>query len=186
MEGNLAREVGGVRLYNQMVRLAEQSDRERHKFLVNKLLAKLSDEQLRAAASACVTEPRTLVIECNFADQVWEDPQVKRRVQSLTKQGVLVEKHSCETTLAGQSSTRRQVTLTSYLLRFRQLHAARDRATRQSCEADRCRLAERAFRASLDTRIDQAIRRDLGLIGLRRLARSWRVAAVAWQGKALV
>ncbi len=101
-----------MRLHRQMTRGADEAGRERHEFWVVKLLALLSDTALRTGASACVSEPKSLVIECNFADQVWDDPRVEQRVQTLTQQGISVEKQDHMMTIAGQSFTRRQLVLT--------------------------------------------------------------------------
>ena len=92
-----------------MNRTANEADRERYEFWVIKLLTSLSDKSLRDAAGACVTEPKGVVIECNFAEKVWDDARVKRRVQSLAQQGIRIEKRDHTTTVADQSYTRQQL-----------------------------------------------------------------------------
>ena len=100
-----------MRLHRQMNKGAKDTAAERHDFWVVKLLMMLGDTALRTGACACVSEPKNLVIECNFADQVWDDPRVEQRVQSLMKQGIAVERRDYRTTIAGQSFTRRQIVL---------------------------------------------------------------------------
>ena len=101
-----------MRLHRQMNRSADDSARDRHEFWVIKLLTMLSDKALRTAASASVDEPRTVVLECNFADQIWDDPRIERRVAALAQQGIQVERRDQTTIIAGESYTRRQLVLT--------------------------------------------------------------------------
>ncbi len=101
-----------MRLHRLMNRTAKEADRERHEFWVVKLLTSLSDKSLRNAASTCVTEPKSVVIECNYADKIWSDTRVKRRVQSLVQQGIAVEKKDYTTTVADRSFTRQQLVVT--------------------------------------------------------------------------
>ena len=99
-------------LHRQMDKAVRDAARERKEFWVVKLLTMLSDRALRTAASTCVAEPKIVVLECNFVDQVWDDPRIERRVQALSRQGIEVEKRDCETTVGKQSYTRQQLVLT--------------------------------------------------------------------------
>ena len=101
-----------MHLHGQMTKGAKETAAERYEFWVDKLLLLLGDKALRTAAGECVSEPMNLVIECNFADQVWDDPRVEQRVQTLTQQGISVERRDHMTTIAGRSFTRRQLVLT--------------------------------------------------------------------------
>lgn len=101
-----------MRLHHQMTRWANEADRERYEFWVVKLLTHLSDKSLRTAAATCVTELRSLVIECNFVDKVWDDPRIKRRVDALGQQLISVERQENMLTVAGQSYNRQQLVVT--------------------------------------------------------------------------
>ncbi len=99
-------------LHQQMDKAVHDAANERLDFLVVKVLTMLSDRTLRTAAAGCLTDSKQVALECNFIDQVWEDPRVERRVQALARQGITVARETRKTEVAGQSYERQQVLLT--------------------------------------------------------------------------
>ena len=98
-----------MRLHQRMTRAAAAAQREAQDFWVDRVLFLLSDEYLRAAAMAVIAEPKQLAIECNFVDQVWDNPRVVGRIKLLEGQGMTVTRQRHETTVAGRSFSRSQL-----------------------------------------------------------------------------
>ncbi len=98
-----------MHLHRLMTKAVADAGRERQEFLVQKLLTLLGDKAMFAAAEACVSDPCTFIVECNFLDQVWQDPRIQRRIQALAGQGIEVNPQDTASQIAGHSYTRRQL-----------------------------------------------------------------------------
>ncbi len=98
-----------MHLHRLMNKAIADAGNERQEFFVMKLLTLLGDKAMFAAAEKCLDDPCTFIIECNFVDQVWEDPRIQRRIQALAGQGIEVSPQDATAQIADHSYTRRQL-----------------------------------------------------------------------------
>ena len=98
-----------MRLHRQMNRAAAEAQREVRDFWVERVLFLLSDEYLRTAAMAAVDGSKRVTIECNFVDEVWDNPRIAYRIKVLEGQDMTVTCERHRTTVAGQTFERWQL-----------------------------------------------------------------------------
>src|SRR5262245_60375113 len=65
-------------------------------FRVGRVLALLKDDALATRDALDLNSKDGILLECNFADYVRDDPRVAARVRQLYERGVTVEPITCE------------------------------------------------------------------------------------------
>jgi hypothetical protein len=94
-------------LRRQLDQAAAQRQRKIQDFRVQRVLAMLKDDNLAKRAAA--SDAGTLVLECNFVNEVWSDPRVASRVKQLGDRGVVVQPIIREHEVAGRHFSRTQI-----------------------------------------------------------------------------
>ncbi len=80
-----------------------------HEFRVGRILAVLDDENLTTNAALNLKSGEGLRFECNFAESVWDDPRIVRRVQQLASRGITVTIVDHQHEVAGKTFARSQI-----------------------------------------------------------------------------
>ena len=98
------------RLSVQMERAMGDRQRAVRSDRVHRVLALLRDDSLMTAAGLSLTGDQDgITLECGFADLVWEEPEVRYRVNQLADRGIRVELVAHETEVAGRRFSRPQL-----------------------------------------------------------------------------
>ncbi len=92
-----------------MANAAARARRDLVNFRVERVLALLEDEHLRDAAALLTGPPCELVFECNFIDQITDDPRIKARVAQLAGQDIQVVWHRHVHEVEGRQYERWQI-----------------------------------------------------------------------------
>jgi hypothetical protein len=94
-------------------RQLHQASRERQRrildFRVERVLALLKDDALSTRAALDLNSKDGIVLECNFVNDVWDDPRVAARIRQLHERGVTVEPITYEFEVAGKPFSRSQI-----------------------------------------------------------------------------
>ena len=94
-------------------RQLHQASRERQRrivgFRVERVLTLLKDENLATRAALDMNSKDGILLECNFVNEVWQDPRVAARVRQLGERGVVVEPVTHEFEVAGRTFSRSQI-----------------------------------------------------------------------------
>jgi hypothetical protein len=78
-------------------------------FRVERVLTLLKDENLATRAALDLNSKDGILLECNFVNEVWEDPRVAARVRQLAERGVVVEPITHEFEVAGRTFSRSRI-----------------------------------------------------------------------------
>ena len=77
---------------------------------VQRVLALLRDDSLMTVAARSLDgDQQGITLECGFADLVWEEPEVRYRVNQLGDRGIRVDLVTHETEIAGHRFSRPQI-----------------------------------------------------------------------------
>jgi hypothetical protein len=94
-------------------RQLHQASRERQRRIVNfrveRVLTLLKDENLATRAALDLNSADGILLECNFVNEVWEDPRVAARIHQLAERGVVVEPVTHEFEVAGRPFSRSRI-----------------------------------------------------------------------------
>jgi hypothetical protein len=96
-------------LRRQLSQAARERQRRILDFRVERVLNLLKDENLATHAALNLNSKAGILLECNFVDEVWDDPRVTARVRQLRDRGVTVEPISCQFEVAGRQFSRSQI-----------------------------------------------------------------------------
>ncbi len=95
---------------SQMRRAVDDHDREVRVAQVERVLGMLdSDRLLSQAASGLADEDHSLLLECNIAPLVWDDPRIAYRLRQLEGSGITVELVDHESKIAGKTFKRTKI-----------------------------------------------------------------------------
>jgi hypothetical protein len=95
---------------SQMRRAADDHDREVRLAQVERVLGMLDgDSLISQAASGLADEDNNLLLECNIAPLVWDDPRIAFRVRQLETSGITVELVDHESRIAGKTFKRSKI-----------------------------------------------------------------------------
>lgn len=95
---------------SQMNRAVDDHERDVKVAWVERVLRMLnSDNLISQAGSGLVNEGNFLVLECNVAAQVWDDPRIAYRLRQLESSGIVVELVDHESTIAGKTYKRNKI-----------------------------------------------------------------------------
>jgi hypothetical protein len=73
------------------------------------VLTLLKDDNLSTRAALDLDSKDGILLECNFVNEVWEDPRVAARIRQLGERGVAVEPITYEFEVAGRPFARSQI-----------------------------------------------------------------------------
>jgi hypothetical protein len=94
-------------------RQLHQASRERLRrildFRVERVLTLLKDDNLSTRAALDLDSKDGILLECNFVNEVWEDPRVAARIRQLGERGVAVEPITYEFEVSGRPFARSQI-----------------------------------------------------------------------------
>jgi hypothetical protein len=94
-------------------RQLHQASRERQRrildFRVERVLSLLKDDNLATRAALDLNSKDGILLECNFVNDVWQDPRVAARIRQLGERGVTVEPVTYEFKIADRSFSRSQI-----------------------------------------------------------------------------
>lgn len=96
-------------LRRQLSQAARERQRRILNFRVERVLNLLKDENLATQAALNLKSKDGILLECNFVDEVWDDPRLTARVRQLRDRGVTVEPISHQFEVAGQQFSRSQI-----------------------------------------------------------------------------
>jgi hypothetical protein len=95
---------------SQMRRAVDDHDRDVRIARVERVLGLLnSDSLISQAASGLADEDNSLLLECNIAPLVWDDPRVAYRLRQLEGSGITVELVDHESEIAGKIFKRTKI-----------------------------------------------------------------------------
>ena len=93
----------------QMQRVAKDHERQVNTAWVNRVLDVLDSDKLIAKAASGVAADDSLVVDCNVAPLVWDDPRIALRRRQLEGSGVVVELDEHEHEVAGKTFRRSRI-----------------------------------------------------------------------------
>lgn len=93
----------------QMERVSNDHDRRCRQAWIERILDLLDDDNLIALAAKLPKTEEGLLLDCNFAPLVWDDPRIAFRVKQLTNNDVSVELADHEFTIADKTFKRVQI-----------------------------------------------------------------------------
>jgi hypothetical protein len=96
-------------LRRQLHHASRQRQRRIVDFRVERVLTLLKDENLATRAALDLNSKDGILLECNFVNEVWEDPRVAARVRQLAERGVVVEPITHEFEVAGRTFSRSRI-----------------------------------------------------------------------------
>jgi hypothetical protein len=96
-------------LRRQLTQASRQRQRRILDFRVERVLTLLKDENLATRAALDLNSKDGILLECNFVDEVWQDPRVTARIRQLGERGVVVEPVVHEFEVAGRPFSRSQI-----------------------------------------------------------------------------
>ena len=100
-----ARRYGSLRY--QMTSVSKERHQQIRKSWVERVLELLDEENLiTSAALDLKSRAEGLTFECNYADQVWDDPRIAFRIRQLADRDVSVELVKAEQEVAGRLFSR--------------------------------------------------------------------------------
>jgi hypothetical protein len=73
------------------------------------VLTLLKDDTLATRAALDLSSKDGIVLECNFVNDVWQDPRVAARIRQLGERGVTVEAITHEFEVSGKPFSRTQI-----------------------------------------------------------------------------
>jgi hypothetical protein len=91
-------------LRRQLHRASRERQRRILDFRVERVLTLLKDDNLATRAALDLDSKDGILLECNFVNDVWEDPRVAARIRQLQERGVAVEPVTYEFQVAGGRS----------------------------------------------------------------------------------
>lgn len=95
---------------SQMSRAVDDHERDVKMAWVERVLQMLnSDHLISQAGSGLVNKEKCLILECNVAPQVWDDPRITYRLRQLEGSGIVVELIDHESTIAGKTFKRNKI-----------------------------------------------------------------------------
>jgi hypothetical protein len=95
---------------SQMRRAVDDHDREVKTAQVQRVLGMLdSDRLINQAASGLTDEDQSLLLECNIAPLVWDDPRIAYRLRQLEASGVGIDLVDHESNIAGKTFKRTKI-----------------------------------------------------------------------------
>ena len=95
-----------------MRRAADDHAREVRLAQVERVLAMLdSDSLISQAASGLADEDNNLLLECNIAPLVWDDPRIAYRLRQLEGSGIAVDLVDHEIQIAGKTFKRTKISV---------------------------------------------------------------------------
>lgn len=98
---------GSVR--RQMERVSNDQERRLRQRWIERVLDLLDEDNLIAKAAAPPKSDEGLLLDCNFAPMVWDDPRIVFRLKQLATNDVTVELLDHEHTVAGKTFKRVQI-----------------------------------------------------------------------------
>lgn len=93
----------------QMERVANDHDRRLRRAWIERILHLLDNDNLIAQAATLSKSENSLLLDCNFAPLVWDDPRIAFRRKQLATNDVMVELIDHELTVADQTFNRAQI-----------------------------------------------------------------------------
>lgn len=93
----------------QMQRVANDHDRQVKTAWVDRVLDVLDSDKLIARAASGVAADESLIVDCNVAPLVWDDPRIVYRRRQLEGSGVAVELNEHEHEIAGKTFRRSRI-----------------------------------------------------------------------------
>lgn len=98
-----------VAIKGQMQRVANDHERQVKKAWVDRVLNVLDSDNLIAKAAAGLATDKSLIVECNVAALVWDDPRIISRLRQLEGSGVMVELVEHQHEVAGKTFERTRI-----------------------------------------------------------------------------
>ena len=93
----------------QMHRVANDHQRHLRQAWIDRVLELLESDNLIGRAADAIDIEEGLLLECNIAPMVWDDPRIAYRRQQLASNNVDVELVDHETTIAGRTFKRAKI-----------------------------------------------------------------------------
>ncbi len=97
---------------HQMQRVAGDHERHLRQAWVDRMLELLDGDNLIAQAAAGLATDGHLLLDCNIAPLVWDDPRIVYRRKQLENGNVSLELVDHESTIAGKTFKRTQIKVT--------------------------------------------------------------------------
>lgn len=96
----------------QIERVAGDHERRLRQSRVERILAILDNDNLISRAATDLKHDNCMIFECNFANQVWDDPRIAFRVKQLAANDVKVDVIENTFAIAGKTFMRTQIRVT--------------------------------------------------------------------------
>ena len=96
----------------QIERVAGDHERRLRQSRVERVLAILENDNLINRAATDLKSADCMIFECNFANEVWDDPRITFRVRQLAANDVKVDVIENRFSAAGKTFTRTQIRVT--------------------------------------------------------------------------
>lgn len=93
----------------QMQRVANDHDRQVKTAWVDRVLDVLDSDKLIARAASGAAADNTLIVDCNVAPLVWDDPRIAYRRRQLEGNGIAVELDEHKHEIAGKTFKRSRI-----------------------------------------------------------------------------